>query len=41
MDGVLVDVTNSYRQTIIEAVKHFTGTVKDFTGTEISNQAGS
>lgn len=37
MDGVLVDVTNSYRQTIIEVVKHFTGIVKDFTGTEISN----
>ena len=25
MDGVLVDVTESYRQTIIETVKHFTG----------------
>ena len=25
MDGVLVDVTDSYRQTIIEAVKHFAG----------------
>ncbi|MBI4443880.1 MAG: HAD-IA family hydrolase [Acidobacteria bacterium] len=25
MDGVLVDVTDSYRQSIIEAVKHFTG----------------
>ena len=27
MDGVLVDVTESYRQTIIEAVKHFAGAV--------------
>ena len=27
MDGVLVDVTESYRQTIIETVKHFTGAV--------------
>jgi len=25
MDGVLVDVTESYRRTIIETVKHFTG----------------
>ncbi|MBI4460798.1 MAG: HAD-IA family hydrolase [Acidobacteria bacterium] len=25
MDGVLVDVRESYRQTVIEAVKHFTG----------------
>ena len=25
MDGVLVDVTKSYRQTIIETVRHFTG----------------
>ena len=25
MDGVLVDVTESYRQTIIETVKQFTG----------------
>src|SRR6185436_9591989 len=25
MDGVLVDVTGSYRQTVIETVKHFTG----------------
>ena len=25
MDGVLVDVTESYRQTIIETVRHFTG----------------
>ena len=25
MDGVLVDVTDSYRQTIIETVRHFTG----------------
>ena len=25
MDGVLVDVTDSYRQTVIETVKHFTG----------------
>ena len=31
MDGVLVDVTASYRQTIIE-------TVKQFTGIELSNQ---
>ena len=31
MDGVLVDVTDSYRQTIIE-------TVKRFTGAELSNQ---
>src|SRR5947207_519728 len=31
MDGVLVDVTDSYRQTIAE-------TVKLFTGTEISNR---
>lgn len=31
LDGVLVDVTDSYRQTIIEAVKHFTGV-------EISNR---
>ena len=27
MDGVLVDVRESYRQTIIEAVKHFAGAV--------------
>jgi HAD superfamily phosphatase len=25
MDGVLVDVTDSYRQTVIETVEHFTG----------------
>jgi len=25
MDGVLVDVTGSYRQTVIQTVKHFTG----------------
>ena len=25
LDGVLVDVTDSYRQTVIETVKHFTG----------------
>src|SRR3970040_1985372 len=27
MDGVLVDVTDSYRQSIVETVKHFTGAV--------------
>jgi HAD superfamily phosphatase len=27
MDGVLVDVTQSYRQAVIETVKHFTGAV--------------
>ena len=25
MDGVLVDVTDSYRATIVETVRHFTG----------------
>ena len=42
MDGVLVDVTESYRQTIIEAVKHFTGV--EVTHTEIQaakNRGGS
>ena len=42
MDGVLVDVTDSYRQTIIETVKHFTGV--DITHQEIQaakNRGGS
>ena len=42
MDGVLVDVTESYRQTIIETVKHFTGV--DITHQEIQavkNRGGS
>lgn len=42
MDGVLVDVTDSYRQTIIQAVKHFTGT--EITNREIQaakNRGGS
>ncbi len=25
MDGVLVDVTDSYRETIVRTVEHFTG----------------
>ena len=25
MDGVLVDVTESYRETIVQTVEHFTG----------------
>jgi HAD superfamily phosphatase len=33
MDGVLVDVTNSYRKTIQETVRHFTG--KEATAVEI------
>ena len=42
MDGVLVDVTESYRQTIIETAKHFTGVA--VTHTEIQaakNRGGS
>jgi len=42
MDGVLVDVTESYRQTIIETVRHFTGV--EITHTEIQaakNRGGS
>ena len=42
MDGVLVDVTESYRQTIIETVRHFTGVA--ITHTEIQaakNRGGS
>ena len=33
MDGVLVDVTHSYRQAVIETVKHFTGA--EITNTDI------
>ena len=41
MDGVLVDVTDSYRETIIRTVEHFTG--KSITRTQIQdykNQGG-
>src|SRR5271157_5202220 len=41
MDGVLVDVTESYRETIARTVEHFTG-VKPAAGTiqECKNQGG-
>jgi len=29
MDGVLVDVSDSYRETIIRTVAHFTGKARD------------
>ena len=35
MDGVLVDVSDSYRETIRETVRHFTG--KDITRADIQD----
>jgi HAD superfamily phosphatase len=41
MDGVLVDVTESYRETIIQTVKHFTGlTLKNEQIQDLKNQGG-
>jgi HAD superfamily phosphatase len=41
MDGVLVDVTDSYRAAIVETVKHFTGTVvTDGTIQDAKNEGG-
>jgi len=41
MDGVLVDVTESYRETIIQTVKHFTGlTLKNEQIWDLKNQGG-
>jgi HAD superfamily phosphatase len=41
MDGVLVDVTESYRETIIQTVLHFTGlTMKNEQIQDLKNQGG-
>lgn len=41
MDGVLVDVTESYRETIVQTVKHFTGiTLTNEQIQDIKNQGG-
>ncbi len=40
MDGVLVDVTDSYRQAIVEAVKHFTGEAISHTEIQAAKNRG-
>ena len=41
MDGVLVDVTESYRESIVQTVKHFTGkAVSRETIQDLKNQGG-
>src|ERR1700735_912249 len=41
MDGVLVDVTDSYRETIVRTVEHFTGqTISRETIQDYKNQGG-
>ena len=41
MDGVLVDVTDSYRETIVKTVEHFTGkTIERDSIQDYKNQGG-
>src|SRR5262249_30993831 len=41
MDGVLVDVTNSYRQAVIDTVRHFTGALVTNEDIQILKNRGS